>query len=111
MSLATAQQLEANEQYDKAYEEYKKVSNPNIDTLERLAHLALILKNQEDATEYYNKILEKDPKNIVAYEQLMDIYAESDRYKYYISRGNLHIIQEEISHAINDFRKALTKAQ
>src|SRR5574344_1908117 len=105
MSIVTAQQLEENEQYDKAYEEYKRVSNPNIDILERLAHLALILKKNDDATQYYNSILEKDPQNILAYEQLMDLYADSDRYKYYISRGNKHVIEEEFLHAITDFKK------
>lgn len=111
MSILTAQQLEENEQYDKAYEEYKGVQNPNIDILERLAHLALILKKNDEAVEYYNSILEKDPQNILAYEQLMDLYADSERYKYYISRGNKHVIEQEFMHAISDFKKALSKAE
>ncbi len=111
MSIITAQQLEENEQYDKAYEEYKNVSNPNIDVLERLGHLAMILEKPQEAADYYNKILEKDPTSTLAYEQLMDIYASTDRYKYYISRGNLHSIQQEFSHAITDYKKALAKAQ
>lgn len=114
MSISIAEQLEENEQYDKAYEEYKKIHNQrpkSIEVLERLGHLALILKKQEDAAEFYNKILELEPTNTVAYEMLMDVYFHTDRYKYYISRGNLHVIQKEFSHGISDFKKALDKAQ
>lgn len=114
MSINIAEQLEENEQYDKAYEEYKKIhaQKPNnIEVLERLGHLAMILNKKEDATDYYNKVLALDSANTLAYEQLMDLYFHTDRYKYYISRGNLHVLQEEFSHAINDFKKALDKTQ
>lgn len=114
MILNIAEQLEENEQYDKAYEEYKKIysQNPNsIEILEKLGHLAMILDKKSEAEVYYSKILELDTTSVLAYEQLMDIYFHTDRYKYYVSRGNLHIIQQEFSHAINDFKKALDKAQ
>lgn len=114
MSITTAEQLEENEQYDKAYEEYKKVyaqKPKSVEVLERLGHLAMILDKKDEAQEHYSKILELDATNTLAYEQLMDIYVHTDRYKYYIFRGNLHVLQEEVSHAINDFKKALDKAQ
>lgn len=114
MSITEAEQLEANEQYDKAYEEYKKIyakKSDSTDILERLGHLAMILDKKSEAAEYYHKLLEIDPSDTMAYEQLMDIYMHTDRYKYYISRGNLHVVQQELSHAINDFKKALDKAQ
>lgn len=114
MSANIAEQLEENEQYDKAYEEYKKVhakSPKNLDVLERLGHLAVMLDKNTDAIEHYSRILEIDATSVLAYEQLMDLYMHTDRYKYYISRGNLHIVQEELSHAMNDFKKALNHAQ
>lgn len=114
MSLNTAEQLEENEQYDKAYEEYKKIyaqKPQSVEILERLGHVATILDKKEEAAEYYHKLLELDASNTMAYEQLMDIYMHSDRYKYYISRGNLHVVEQELSHAINDFKKALDKTQ
>lgn len=113
MGMIDAQQLEDNEQYEKAYEEYKKVyeRKSNLEVLERLAHVALILDKKEEALKYYNEILSLDATNVLAYEQLMDLYIHSDKYKYYISRGNLHVLQKELSHAINDFKKALAKAQ
>ena len=114
MSINIAEQLEENEQYDKAYEEYRKiyVQKPkSIEILERLGHLAIILDKKTDAEEYYSKILELDATSVLAYEQLMDIYVHTDRYKYYIARANLHAVQQELSHAISDFKKALDKAQ
>lgn len=114
MSITTAEQLEENEQYDKAYEEYKKVYSQrpkSIEVLEKLGHVAMILDKKSEATDYYNKILELDATNELAYQQLMDIYVHTDRYKYYISRGNLHVLQQELSHAINDFKKARDKAE
>lgn len=114
MSIDLAEQLEENEQYDKAYEVYKKIyaqKPKSLDILERLGHLATILEKKDEAAEYYTKILELDATSVMAYEQLMDIYFHTDRYKYYISRGNLHVVQQETSHAINDFKKALEKAQ
>lgn len=114
MSIETAEQLEENEQYDKAYEEYKRIyaqKPKNTDLLERLGHVAMILEKKEEAADYYSKLLELDATNTMAYEQLMDIYVHTDRYKYYISRGNLHVLQQEYSHAITDFKKALDKAQ
>lgn len=114
MSIEQAEQLEENEQYDKAYEEYKRLyaqKPKSIDLLQRLGHVAVILEKTQEAEEYYNKILELDATSELAYEQLMDIYVHSDRYKYYISRGNLHVVKQELSHAIGDFKKALDKAQ
>lgn len=114
MSITTAEQLEENEQYDKAYEEYKKIYSQkpqSIDVLERLGHLAMILHKQDEAAEFYTKVLELDAANELAHEQLMDIYFHTDRFKYYTMRGNLHVLQQELSHAIGDFKKAIDKAQ
>lgn len=114
MSVNIAEQFEENEQYDKAYEEYKKAhaQKPNsIEILERLGHLATILNKTDESAQYYNKILELDSTSVLAYEQLMDYYIHTDKYKYYISRGNLHVVQQELSHAINDFKKALNNTQ
>lgn len=114
MSTNLAEQLEDNEEFDKAYEEYKRihVQRPkSIEILERLGHLAMLLDKKDEAKEYYGKILEQDMTSILAHEQLMDIYIHTDKYKYYVSRGNLRVVQEEVSHAINDFKKALNHAQ
>lgn len=113
MSIQLAEQYEENEQYEQAYEEYKKsyASNPkDLGVLERLGHIAVMLNKKDEAAEYYTGILEMDATNIMAYEQLMDIYAGTDRYKYYVYRGNLHSVSHQLEHAINDFKKALNHA-
>ena len=113
MSIEQAEQFEEQELYDKAYEEYKKVleNRPkSVDLLQKVAHVATILEKFEDAENYFTRILELDNTNVLAYEQLMDLFVNTDRYKYYTYRGNLHVIQSQLSHAAGDFRKAMDKA-
>ena len=114
MSLQTAEQYEENEQYTQAYEEYKKLHEKNpkdLSILERLGHLSMLLDNKEEAADFYTKILELDATNVLAYEQLMDIYVTTDRFKYYVYRGNLHSVEHQLEHAINDYKKAVNSAQ
>ena len=92
MSLQLAEQFEANEQYEQAYEEYKREYQHNPDDvgiLERLGHLSLILEKKDEAANYYYEILKRDVSNSLAYEQLMAIYENTDKYKYYVYRGNM----------------------
>lgn len=114
MSLQTAEQYEENEQYTQAYEEYKKLHERNpkdLSILERLGHLSMLLDNKDEAAKYYTKILQSDATNVLAYEQLMDIYVTTDRYKYYVYRGNMHSVEHQLEHAINDYKKAVNCAQ
>ena len=97
-----AEQLEQNEKYDEAYAEYKKLlaqKPSDVEILSKLAHLALILDKKEEAKAYYAMILEVDPANIMAHEQLIDIFADEDRFKYYLIRGNMHALQQQMSQA------------
>lgn len=113
MSLQLAEQFEANEQYEDAYREYLdayKNDPNNMGLLERLGHLALILDKVDDAAGYYNEILKRDVTNPLAYEQLMSIYENTDKYKYYVYRGNKNSIEDKLDFAINDFKKALAVA-
>lgn len=114
MSLQLAEQYEENEQYEQAYDEYKKLSERNpkdLSLLERLGHLAMFLDKKDEAAEYYSKILESDATNTLCYEQLMDIYVTTDKYKYYVYRANLHTVEHKYEHAINDYKKAVNSAQ
>lgn len=114
MTISEAEQFEENEQYDKAYEEYKRIFEQrpkSIEILERLGHLAVMLNKIPEAEEYYKRIIELDATSVLAYEQLMDVYIHTDKYKYYVCRGNLHIVQQQLGHGIHDFKKAIDKAQ
>ena len=109
-----AEQLEQDEKYEEAYAEYKKqmAQKPaDVELLTKLGHLALILEKKEDAKIYYAKILEIAPPNILAHEQLIDIFMHEDRFKYYLLRGNLRALQQQMSHAKSDFKKAIDHAK
>ena len=111
--MKLAEQLEINEKYDEAYAEYKKElphKSNDIELLTKLAHIALILEKKEDAKIYYGKILEVDPANILAHEQLIDIFVNEDKFKYYLFRGNLHSLQQQYSYAKSDYKKAIDNA-
>ena len=109
-----AEQLEQDEKYEEAYAEYKKKlahQQGDVELLTKLGHIALILDKKEDARAFYGKILEIDPPNILAHEQLLDLFVHEDKFKYYLLRGNLHSLQQQISHAKNDFKKAIDNAK
>ncbi len=113
MSIELAEQYEEQEQYEQAYEEYKKLLNArpkSVELLERAAHIAAILGKEDEAEKYFSTILQYDPTNEVAHEQLMDLFINSDKFKYYTYRGNLHMLQQKFEHAAGDFKKALDKA-
>ena len=111
--MKLAEQLEMDEKYEEAYAEYKK-ELPNkqgdVELLTKLAHIALILDKKDDAKIYYGRILEVDPPNILAHEQLIDLFANEDKFKYYLLRGNLHALQQQLSHAKSDYKKAIDNA-
>lgn len=113
--MTLAEQYENDEQYEKAYEEYKKQyenGKENVHILQKLGHLASILNKKNEAEEYYKKVVALDKKNIVAYEQLMNIcFENNDKFTYYLSRGQMHVLQEQYEHAINDFKKAIAHGE
>ena len=112
--MNTAEQLEQSEKYEEAYAEYKKIlmHKPNdVDTLTRIAHVALILNNKQEAKAFYARILEVDPSNIMAHEQLLDLFVDEDKFKYYLLRGNMHALQQQMSYANSDYKKAISHAK
>ncbi len=112
--MNTAEQLEQSEKYEEAYAEYKKIlmhKPDDVDVLTRIAHVALILDNKTEAKQYYAKILEVDPSNIMAHEQLLDLFVNEDKFKYYLLRGNMHALQQQMSYANSDYKKAISHAK
>lgn len=62
----------------------------------------------DEAREIYESILQNEPDNVSALEALMDIYEETDKFKYYIARANYNVLNGKLEYAINDCKKALT---
>lgn len=112
--MKLAEQLEIDEKYEEAYAEYRKElphKQNDIELMTKLAHLALILDKKDEAKAYYAKILELDPSSILAHEQLIDLYVHEDKFKYYLLRGNLHALQQQMSYAKGDYKKAIENAK
>ena len=112
--MKLAEQLEIDEKYEEAYAEYKKElphKANDIELLTKLAHIALILEKKEEAKAFYGKILEIDPSSILANEQLIDLFVHEDKFKYYLLRGNLHALQQQVSYAKSDYKKAIDSAK
>ena len=107
--MKLAEQLEMNEKYEEAYAEYKKElthKSNDIELLTKLAHIALIIEKKEDAKFYYAKILELDPASVLAHEQLIDLFQNEDKFRYYLLKGNLSSLQQQYSHAKSNYKKA-----
>lgn len=112
--MKLAEQFEMDEKYEEAYAEYRKElahNSSDVELLTKLAHLALILEKKEDAKAYYGRILEVDPSSILAHEQLIDIFQSEDKFKYYLLRGNMHALQQQMSYAKSDYKKAIDNAK
>lgn len=110
--MTLAEKYEKEENYELAYEEYKKIYENNLENvhvLQKLGHIAVILGKNNEAAEYYKKVVAVDENNAVAYEQLIDIcYENGDKFTYYLSRAQLHVLQEQYDHAINNYKKAIS---
>lgn len=82
----------------------------NLQTLHDRANDALINNETDKAVEIYNEIIKTAPDDEVAHSQLMDIYYDTDKLKYYVTRANLNIVRGQYEHAINDCKKAINVA-
>lgn len=79
----------------------------NLETLHNRANDALLNNQKDRAIEIYNEILKEKPTDEIALSQLMDLYNDTDRLKYYLTRAHLNITQNKLEHAINDCKKAI----
>lgn len=62
---------------------------------------------KQKAIDLYNEILTFAPGDEIAHGQLMDLYFEDNKFKYYLMRANYNVVNQKFEHAINDTKKAL----
>ena len=105
-----AELLEQVEREDEALEIFESLDNekPNdIAVLFKLAHMYAVIERYEEAVNNYKKILELDPGNEAALSQLVDLYEESDKKLYFLTKAELAMKEGNINRAIGEYRKML----
>lgn len=107
--LDRAQALTDNEQFEEAYkvltaayDEGKK----NAEFLEKIALAAQTVDKKDDAVKYWEELIEISPASLVAYTELQDVYNETNRYKYYMTRAKVKTLNGQVAQAISDYKKA-----
>lgn len=112
--LERAQMHIDNEDYDKAYEiltsAYENMKN-DAEFLEKAALLAKTMDKQSEAVKYWEELVKVNPNSLVAYSELLDIYEEKEKYKYYVTRAKYKILNEKVTQAIDDYKKAINCTQ
>lgn len=109
-ALARGQQFEDDGEEQKAYECYKMAFeiNPNdTDVIQKLALTAQSLGFQSDAINYWTLYSEIKPNDDLPYTQLLDLYFHDNKYMYYLTRAKLKTLENRMSHAIDDYKKAI----
>lgn len=108
--LMQAQMLIDEEQYDKAYEmlekSYEKYKD-DAEYLEKIALLAKTMEKSEDAAKYWEELVVVNPNSLIGYSELLDIYNNTNKYKYYITRAKYKILNEKVTQSIDDYKKAI----
>lgn len=113
-TLNFIQTLEENEQYEKAVDELLKLYQSTGDNLEIVKNLAMdyeVLKKTDEAIFWWEKYKSIDANDTISYSQLADLYYEKDRYQYYMNRAHIKVIEQKISQAADDFKKAISCAE
>jgi len=108
-----AQMYENIDRYEDALILYKECSRYAPDDnhlLENIAHVSRILGHDDEAIEYYKQILKRDPDNIVALTQMMELYEDREDIFYYVTKAKVHILEGNFSHAVTAYKKALAEA-
>lgn len=108
--LNQAQTLIDQEQYDNAYELLEKSYDSlktNAEYIEKMALLAKTMEKNEEAARYWEELVILTPNSMVAYSELLDIYNDTNKYKYYITRAKYKILNEKVSQSIDDYKKAI----
>jgi len=112
--LNQAQAFTDNERYEDAYNVLKMAydKDPNdAELLEKIALAAQTLDKKEEAVTYWEKLVEVDPSSMVAYSELQDAYYNTNRYKYYMTRAKIKTLNNQVSQAIPDYKKAFDNTQ
>ena len=113
-TLSIIQSLEENEQYEKAVEELLKLNEAVPDNIEIVKNLAMdyeVLKNSDEAIFWWEKYKSLDANDTISYFQLVDLYADKDKFQYYMNRAHIKVIEGKNGQAADDFKKAINNSK
>lgn len=109
--LQQAENLEAESNYEAAYTlctNALQTDFNNKDLLEKTAMLAKMVGNTQKCIECWERVLELNPANQLAYSELQDLYLDIDKFKYYSMRAKYRVIENKPEAAVDDFKKAIS---
>lgn len=108
--LERAQSLTDNEHYEEAYKVLTAAYNEgkeNPEFMEKIALAASTLDKKDEAVQYWEELINIAPNSMVAYTELQDAYCDTNRYKYYLTRARVKILNSQVAQAIPDYKKAI----
>ncbi len=109
-TLMQAQMLIDEEQYEKAYEvlqnAYEKLKD-DAEYLEKIALVAKTLEQHEDAARYWEELVTVNPNSLIGYSELLDIYINTNKYKYYLTRAKYKVLNQQVIQSVDDYKKAI----
>ncbi len=103
--------MEADSNYEGAFALCTNALNSdynNKDLLEKTAMLAKIVGNTQKCIECWERVLEINPANQLAYSELQDLYLDIDKFKYYSMRAKYRIMEQKPEAAVDDLKKAIS---
>lgn len=112
--LDRAQALTDNEKFEEAYNVLLAAydtGKTNAEFLEKIALAAQTVDKKEEAVKYWEELTVISPASLVAYTELQDVYNETNRYKYYMTRAKVKTLNGQVAQAIPDYKKASDNTQ
>jgi tetratricopeptide (TPR) repeat protein len=109
-----AEVFEKADEYELAYQVYKDLYQKNSTdkfNCEKLADICIIIGKKNEAIEIYNKILTIEPDDIVALNQLADLYENTNTLLFYLTKARINEIENTFSYASENYKKALSEAE
>ncbi len=112
--IERAQSLTDNEQFEEAFNVLTAAYNDgktNAEFLEKIALAAATLNKKDEAAKYWEELIDIAPNSMVAYTELQDVYYDTNRYKYYLTRAKVKTLNKQVAQAIPDYKKAIDNTQ
>ena len=109
-----AQLYEKADNYEKSFEIYKnciKKKPDDFDVYQNLSHVCIILGKTKEAIKCNEVLIAQNPKNIVALNQLAELYEKTDKLSFFLTKAKINEIEKNYPGAISFYKKALVQTE